>query len=372
MFWNKKITPEFWRIVVLTVVIGFAAGVLGAVVAWSRMLAYETSLQNVNQPAPFAKTRRTTVRESEALAAIVAKSARSVVSFFEEKNEPDARYYPEEALGEGMVFTSDGWLMSHRSSIDPRRRALLRAGVGSLLLPIEKIVEDIETGVLFLKVTADRLDPLVFAEGIGAAGERVFAVMPPHALALGFVRQVRSREVSFGSSDELQTTITLGEPLHGSVAGGPLFNEVLEVLGIAIRDQGVVVEAVPISVVRPLFAALLDGKPLERPTLGVRGIMLANSWNRTGTRERGFLLAHDPISGARAIVTNGSGARVGLVAGDVILKLNEVVLNGIVNLAEALLAYDPGEELDLTIARNGDELVLPVTLGSRLIGRVYE
>lgn len=372
MYWYKKPTPEFWRIVVLTMLIGFAAGVLGAVVAWSRLVAYETSLSVGNQPTPFASSRRGAAREREATEAIMAVGARSVVSFFDEKTEPEARYYSEEALGQGMVFTSDGWIISHRSSIDPRRRATLRAGVGSLLLPIEKIVEDTETGVLFLKVAALRLDPLEFASGVGEAGERVHAVLPPHELALTSVRNARSRATSRAASDELQAMMTLGESFSGELAGGPIWNEAGQVTGIAVRDGGVVEKAIPIAQVQPLFSLLLDGKLLERPALGVHGVALADSWNGTGTRERGFLLTRDAVTGARAVVAGGSGARAGLLADDVILKLNDVVLNGLVDVAEVLLAFRPGEELDLTIVRNGDEMVLPVTLGSRLVGRTYE
>lgn len=370
--WKLKPTPEFWRTVIITVIIGFAAGALGALVMWSRMVAYETVLRVTNQPTQLGIIRRTPTRERGLIEALDSLSTRSVVSFFEKKAAPDARYLPEEALGRGLVFTSDGWLVSHRSSFDPRRRATMLAGIGPFLVPIEKIVEDTETGVLFVKVVQDHLDPVVFAERVGEPGEQVFAVGAPHGVTLNWITMPRARATSYESSDELRSALVFRDSFPKNLAGSPIFNEDQEVLGVATADAGVVTSAVPATYLEPLFAALLAEKSLERPALGVRGLSLADSRRARGERERGFLVTRDPVTGARAVVVGGPAGKAGIVAEDVIVKLNDTVLNGLLDLAELLLAFRPGEELDLTILRNGDELVLPVTLGSRIVGHVYE
>jgi serine protease Do len=65
-------------------------------------------------------------------------------------------------------------------------------------------------------------------------------------------------------------------------------------------------------------------------------------------------------------VVEGSPAEeAGLEAGDVLLMVGSIEITGIAKLQRALNAFDPGDEVELTVQRDGKRKSLDVTLGER-------
>lgn len=62
------------------------------------------------------------------------------------------------------------------------------------------------------------------------------------------------------------------------------------------------------------------------------------------------------------ITVNGQDIQIG---GDVITKINDAVISGIQNLRTELSKYSPGDEVTLTILRDGKEMQVKVTLAER-------
>jgi len=65
-------------------------------------------------------------------------------------------------------------------------------------------------------------------------------------------------------------------------------------------------------------------------------------------------------------VNEGSAAeKAGLKAGDVIIKINEVLVNSSSDLQEQVSRYHPGDKLNVTLRRDGKEMVVTPTLKNR-------
>ncbi|WP_437193191.1 PDZ domain-containing protein [Planctomicrobium sp. SH527] len=64
------------------------------------------------------------------------------------------------------------------------------------------------------------------------------------------------------------------------------------------------------------------------------------------------------------IVADGAADKAGLRINDEILMLNEDRVRDFSNLVELLLAYAPGETIQILIRRNGEEMLVPVKLSS--------
>lgn len=66
--------------------------------------------------------------------------------------------------------------------------------------------------------------------------------------------------------------------------------------------------------------------------------------------------------GSRPVLANG---QIVLAGGDVLQKMDDLTLNTITDLQDALSQHNPGDEVTITLLRNGKQIELPVTLGSR-------
>lgn len=76
--------------------------------------------------------------------------------------------------------------------------------------------------------------------------------------------------------------------------------------------------------------------------------------------------ANGPAGAKVAEVSPGSGAdKGGLKQGDLIIKVDELPIDGPESLTEAIGRYKPGEKVIITITRDGKEQKLNVTLGAK-------
>lgn len=65
------------------------------------------------------------------------------------------------------------------------------------------------------------------------------------------------------------------------------------------------------------------------------------------------------------VSADSGAAAAGLQAGDVIVKVNQRAVSGVLELLNALIGLEPGGKLALEVTRNGSGLTLDVTLGNR-------
>lgn len=70
------------------------------------------------------------------------------------------------------------------------------------------------------------------------------------------------------------------------------------------------------------------------------------------------------------VVDGSPAAEAGLEPGDVLLKVSDHEITGISKLTRTLHAYDPGDEVELTVLREGKRKTLDVVLGEREKNRV--
>lgn len=115
---------------------------------------------------------------------------------------------------------------------------------------------------------------------------------------------------------------------------------------------------------RMLFAAKPTGETL------MTGVVSVNERNLRET-DQPFLgvLADPEHKGAGALVGNvepGSGAaEAGVRKGDVILKIGERSISGVMEMRNALLGFQTGERVPLQVMRDGKEQTIDVLLGNR-------
>jgi S1-C subfamily serine protease len=151
-------------------------------------------------------------------------------------------------------------------------------------------------------------------------------------------------------------------------SGGALFNLKGEVIGIntAIQSNGTggfvgVAYAVPINTPKRFLTELVAGETIEHPRLGISGQPLTNDEAEDlGVAYGVAVLAVDSGSAADEAGLDGSANGTG----DVIVEIDGNPMRTFEALADYIDSKEVGDEVTLTVHRDGEQVELTATLKS--------
>ncbi|WP_025745644.1 S1C family serine protease [Kallotenue papyrolyticum] len=162
-------------------------------------------------------------------------------------------------------------------------------------------------------------------------------------------------------------------PINPGNSGGPLLNARGEVIGIntmiesPVRGSVGVGFAIPINTAKRLLPQLEAGARLEPVWLGIAGQPL----DATIARDQGLSISEGVL--ITEVVPGSPAAAAGLRGGqgqnervprggDVITAVNGMPVRNLSELADALTGHNPGDQITLTIVRDGRQQQVSVTL----------
>ena len=255
---------------------------------------------------------------------------------------------------------------------------------------------DSDLAVIRVEMSGSGISPLALGDSIDVrVGESVIAIGNPYGLSgtmtVGIIsargRLLDSMRAApsggfFTSADLIQTDAAI----NPGNSGGPLLNYSGEVIGInrAIRtengESGLLSNsgigfAVPIDIVKRVVPYLIQDGRYDYPYLG---IVSREDLTLIERESLGFL---PDVVGAYIIeISNGGPAQAaglrggssetdiaGLPAGgDLIIAVDDQPVRSFSDLLAYLLTYkSPGDSLDVTVLRDGQEITIPVELDQR-------
>lgn len=244
--------------------------------------------------------------------------------------------------GAGVIWRSDGIVITNRHVLrDDRVDVVLDDG--------RKL-----TGIVAARhPDRDLAIVKVAAEGLPAArlgdsstvrpGQLVVAVGHPPGLrsaaTIGIVVAAGQAATLEGprTGDWLQTDVTL----RPGNSGGPLIDASGAVIGINTMVSGRLSLSIPSSTVEHFVAGERPGDP--RAWLGVNGLVVPL---RQPGHAAGFLLSE---------IAEGSPVdRAGLIVGDIIVGIDDIVVSDAESVPAAVLRMSPGEAVTVAVLRGGE------------------
>lgn len=269
------------------------------------------------------------------------------------------------SLGSGFIISADGYVLTNAHVVRQADRVKVR--LSDRRERDAKIIGiDEKTDIALIKIEADHLP--VLTQGNSDAlevGEWVAAIGSP----FGFDQSVTAGIVSATnrtlSTDESVPFIQTDVAINPGNSGGPLFNLKGEVVGInsqiLTRSGGFMglSFAIPINVAMSVADQLKQDGRVHRSWLGV-GIQslsdeLAASFGLKATE--GALVTE--------VEAKGPAGRAGVVPGDIILRLNDDKVDTANALPRLVERVRPGQEITLTLWRNGKEQALTLKTEER-------
>jgi S1-C subfamily serine protease len=292
------------------------------------------------------------------------------------------------ATGSGFVIDTEGHLLTNNHVVEGADRIQVKLGDSETAYEAELVGADpsMDLALLDVRAPADQLHPLRLGRSAEMeVGDPVVAIGNPFGLdrtvTSGIVsalqRQIEAPD-GFSITDVIQTDAAI----NPGNSGGPLINVAGEVIGINSQiatggggggNVGVGF-AIPIDTVRAELDQLKATGEVEHAFLGISGATitpdLAKAVNLSV--EQGVLVqevvADSPAdeagveSGSSSATIDGAQVRLG---GDVIVKVEGRKVAGMDEIVEAINEAEPGEELELTLLRDGETRKVTATLEDR-------
>ncbi|MBB3191075.1 DegQ family serine endoprotease [Halomonas cerina] len=268
-----------------------------------------------------------------------------------------------QSLGSGFVIDEDGYIMTNAHVVDGADEIVVRLN-DRRELQAELVGVDAKTDVAVLKVDAVNLPTLALGDSDGLkVGQWVAAIGSPFGFDYSVTAGIISAIDRTLPRDAYVPFIQTDVAINPGNSGGPLFNLEGEVIGvnsqILTRSGGYMglSFAIPINVAMDVADQLRNEGSVSRGWLGVMiqpvSRDLAESFGMDSPK--GALIADlDP---------DGPAAQGGLEAGDIILEVNGREVAQSSTLPRLIGQVAPGNEVELTLLRDGERRELSVTLG---------
>ncbi|MDR3428508.1 MULTISPECIES: DegQ family serine endoprotease [Silvimonas] len=270
---------------------------------------------------------------------------------------------PLHALGSGFIISPDGLILTNAHVVADASEVTVKL-TDKREFTAKVLGADKATDVAVLKIKADNLPTLKLGDPAASrVGDWVLAIGSP----FGFENSVTAGIISAKSRslpDEGYTPfIQTDAPINPGNSGGPLFNLNGEVIGINSQIysrsggfQGLSF-SIPIDIARNVSQQIVAHGKVTRGRLGITiqdvNQALAQSFGlKTPT---GAL-----VSG---VEPDSPGAKAGLKAGDIVLKLNGKTVESSSELPPAVASLAPGADARLQVWRNGKTVDVDAKIG---------
>lgn len=302
--------------------------------------------------------------------------------------------------GSGFVIDAEGHIITNQHVVDGADHIEVDFPSG-LKAWAELIGTDPDSDLAVLKVDVppESLTPLALGDSDAVrVGEFVVAIGNPFGLAgtmtVGIVsaigRTLDSEHLAPGGSrftagDLIQTDAAI----NPGNSGGPLLNLNGRVIGInrAIQTESFTVEgsaansgvgfAVPVNILRRVAPSIIERGSYDYPYLGISSLS-TDAWNLNTIEALGF-----PRDAVGAYITEvapgGPAAKAGLrggdhdsdlpgipAGGDLIIAIDDTTVKEFPDLLSYLIMHtEPGQQVVITVLRDGKEMQVELTIGAR-------
>ena len=336
-------------------------------------------------PTPTAQVQTTavapvTVDEESAVTRAAETVSPAVVTITARAGEAtDPFELPETGVGSGIIYDSNGWVLTNRHVVDGASQVTVELQDGRKLQGTV-YGEDTLTDLAIVHID----EPDLPAAAIGDS-----SLLKPGqlAIAIGSPLGTFTNSVTSGVISALGRSVPVGDPATGERrvlrnliqtdaainpgnSGGALVDSAGTVIGIntavAGNAQGIGF-AIPINIARPIMRQAVAGEPLARPWMGIvyepidRNLALEDDL----PIDYGALIPESSGSGRPVVEPNSPAEEAGLQAGDIITAINGRRIDAQNGVDDILSQYEPNDRLSLTVLRDGQTLQLNLTLGVR-------
>jgi S1-C subfamily serine protease len=314
------------------------------IVALEAALADATSTTTTESP--------TTSLASELTAVDLPDSVEPVALIAEAVGPAVVQIETDLSIGSGVLYSDDGLILTAHHVVEGETEVLVRLFDGRSMTGTVLGFHDV-TDIAVVQIPAT--EDLPIAElGLGLntkVGQLAVALGSP----FGFDQTVTAGIVS--AVDRIVRNVTMVQTdaaINPGNSGGPLVDSAGRVIGIndiiftESGDNAGVGFAISIDLAFVVAQQIVAG---EQPQLAFLGVGVSDA------------AGENPGARVEEVVPGSGADLAGLQLGDVITAVDDRALTESADLRVRIIEKAPGDTVDLTVLRDGEELILEATLG---------
>ena len=274
------------------------------------------------------------------------------------------------AAGSGFLFTGDGYILTNYHVVQDANSVTVSTYDGTKY-DARIIGFDESNDVAVLKIDAEGLTPVVIGDSDNLnVGDSVVAIGNPlgeltFSLTSGTVSAL-DREVTMSSGISMEL-IQTDCAINSGNSGGALFNMHGEVVGITnakysgSSGSGASIDniafAIPINDVYGIVTSIIEKGYIEKPYIGVSVLDVSDETQKYGLPKG---------ASVQTVTDDGPAKAAGLQVNDIITKVDDTEITGSSDLVKTIGQCKPGQEITLTVYRQGQTLELKVTVARKV------
>lgn len=335
---------KFWLVVCLILVAGFLGGVLGNWI-FIYMLDKYYGIAAGNYAAAPTSTNIVVRQPSRSVPATGVDAAaiveRSLTGIFPRSAAPS--FLPSTRLGQGIIITSDGWLVTVANLTADKAGSWSAYTViaSGKTYDIDRVVADPVSQLTFIRLKQANSLPV---RDFVSSHELSF-FQPVYGLEWQGVFEagwLGHTPMGMRSSDTSNAELSVSGLSGRNVV---LFDQSGRIAGLTKGRS-----AIAMDTVRALIDKLLTDSRLERARLGVNYVLLSAA---NGASQEGALLSK--TESEPAVIADSPAERAGLRAGDIITSLDGVQIGSEADLAALVAEYKPGDTIMIGYSRGTEK-----------------
>lgn len=306
----------------------------------------------------------------------VSPSVVGVLNYIETKTEKGKIIDELYGSGTGFAVSSEGYILTNAHVVEGAHKITVKLFGEDAEHIATLIGSDAETDIAVIKLEDAQLQPLKLGDSDKVrVGEYVLAIGNPlstdelaNTITFGIISATK-REVTI--DNYTNTYLQTDAAINFGNSGGPLINLNGEVIGInsaktitagydelgnAVSAEGIGF-ALPINEVQKIMKVLITKGYIERPGIGIT----VSTMDSTVAEELGV-----PGGALVESVVKGRPADLaGVLAGDIITVADGETILTHQQLVNIVLGKMIGDELSITVYRDGEYLDITITIGNK-------
>lgn len=314
------------------------------------------------------------------IAEVAAKVSESVVSIVTSTKVRSyfGGSYDSSAAGTGIIVSEDGYILTNKHVIEGATTITVVLDDGTTYEDVEVAATDPLNDVAFLKIkeVSDLKAATLGDSKTITVGQQVIAIgnalgeyqnTVTSGIISGTGRSVTASDSTGYNTETLSDMIQTDAAINSGNSGGPLVNAAGEVIGInsatstSAENLGF---AIPISSVKGMLKQLVETGEAERAYVGVYSLEItpavATAYNLPVT-SGAYIYSSSSYS---AIVSGSPADKAGLKDKDIVIAINGVKVGAAGSISSLVGEYKPGDTVQFTVLRSGEEIAVNVTLGA--------